>query len=184
MNLVERIAENEKNDRIEVSENGFTKSQPQGVDPDAVLNEGDIIQFPETMPTVKKQTFPGSDNFGEFIEVNVVCEDGHEKGINFFPSSLTKNIWPAWKDEKTGEVVAEIANGPKNPSGTAVDLYTSVKGQTGPNGETDMQLGMELLLGHRVRVKSKVPVTIQRWRDGERVNELATTNLMEYELVA
>jgi hypothetical protein len=184
MNVTERIAENAKNSNISVAEGGFTKSQPRGIDPDAVLNEGDIIMFPETMPQVMHQDFPGSDNYAEFIVVNVLTPDGKEKGVNFFPSSLTKNIWPASKDEKTGEVVAHIENGPQNPTGSAVELYKSKQGETGPNGETDMTLGMLELLGKKVKVTSKIPVNIQRWRDGERVNELATTNLLQYDLVA
>ena len=67
MNVTERIAENAKNSNISVAEGGFTKSQPRGIDPDAVLNEGDIIMFPETMPQVMHQDFPGSDNYAESL---------------------------------------------------------------------------------------------------------------------
>ena len=69
-----------------------------------------------------------------------------------------------------------------NPKGTAVDLYKSVAGK-GTDEKTDMQLGMELLLGKKVKVENKTPVEVQRWRNGETVNELRTTNLFEYNIV-
>ena len=64
----------------------------------------------------------------------------------------------------------------------AVDLYKSVAGK-GTDEKTDMQLGMELLLGKKVKVENKIPVDVQRWRNGGTVNELRTTNLFEYNLV-
>ena len=188
MNVQERIADNAKNARIsEVV--GFSKSQPQGFDTDGILDVGDIIVFPATMPKVMKQVFgmrrnaagEPEENYAEFIVVEVVNAKGESRGINFFPSSLTKNIWPA-KKEADGKVVNKKDNGPMNPKGSAVDLYKSVAGQ-GTDEKTDMQLGMELLLGKKVKVENKIPVDAQRWRNGQTVNELRTTNLFEYNIV-
>lgn len=188
MNVQERIADNAKNARIsEVA--GFSKSQPQGFDTDGILDAGDVIIFPATMPKVMKQSFgmrrnangEPEENYAEFIVVEVISSKGETRGINFFPSSLTKNVWPAVK-EADGKVLTITEKGPKNPKGTAVDLYKSVAGK-GTEDKTDMQLGMELLLGKKVKVESKIPVDVQRWRNGEPVNELRTTNLFEYNLV-
>lgn len=188
MNVQEKIADNAKNARIsEVA--AFTKSQPQGFDTDGILDAGDIIIFPTTMPKVMKQTFgmrrnangDPEENYAEFIVVEVVNSKGESRGVNFFPSSLTKNVWPAEKGED-GKVVTITEKGPMNPKGSAVDLYKSVAGK-GTDEKTDMQLGMELLLGKKVKVENKTPVEIQRWRNGETVNELRTTNLFEYNIV-
>lgn len=188
MNVQERIAENAKNANIsEVS--GFSKSQPQGFDTDGILDAGDIIIFPAIMPKIMKQTFgmrrnangEPEENYAEFIVVEVINTKGESRGVNFFPSSLTKNVWPA-KKEADGKVVTITENGPMNPKGTAVDLYKSVAGK-GTADKTDMQLGMELFLGKKVKVENKTPVDVQRWRNGETVNELRTTNLFEYNIV-
>ena len=188
MNVQERIAENAKNANIsEVTT--FSKSQPQGFDTDGILDEGDVIIFPATMPKIMKQVFgmrrnaagQPEQNFAEFIVVEVKNSKGESRGVNFFPSSLTKNIWPAKKGED-GTVVTITEYGPKNPKGSAVDLYKSVAGK-GTDEKTDMQLGMELLLGKKVKVENKIPVDVQRWRNGQTVNELRTTNLFEYNLV-
>ena len=188
MNVKERIAENAKNANIsEVTT--FSKSQPQGFDTDGILDAGDTIIFPATMPKVMKQVFgmrrnaagQPEQNYAEFIVVEVINSKGESRGVNFFPSSLTKNVWPA-KKEADGKVVTITENGPMNPKGSAVDLYKSVAGK-GTDEKTDMQLGMELLLGKKVKVENKTPVEIQRWRNGETVNELRTTNLFEYNIV-
>lgn len=185
--MQERIAENKKNTAISVV-SGFSKTQPQGIDTDGVLQEGDIILMPAVLPEVNKQVFgmrtnpttgQPEENFGEFIVVDVQDKNGEIRAINFFPSSLTKNIWPA-KKEADGTVVTITENGPQNPKGTAVDLYKAEQGKVGPNGETDMELGVRALLGKKIHVASKIPVEVQRWRNGATVNEIRTTNLFEY----
>jgi len=190
MKMSERIAENKKNAAISVV-SGFSKSQPQGLDTDGVLQEGDVILMPAELPEVNKQVFgmrtnpttgQPEENFGEFIVVDVRGKDGEVRAINFFPSSLTKNIWPA-KKEADGTVVTVTENGPLNPKGTAVDLYKSYQGKT-EEGKTDMQLGVEALLGKEIHVVSKTPVEVQRWRNGATVNEIRTTNLFVYDLAA
>lgn len=191
MKMQERIAENAKNSAISAV-SGFSKSQPQGLDTDGVLQEGDIILMPATLPEVFKQTFgmrtnpttgQPEENYGEFIVVDVQGKDGEIRAINFFPSSLTKNIWPA-KKEADGTVVTITENGPMNPKGAAVDIYKAEQGKTGPNGETDMELGVRALLGKKIEVSSKTPVEVQRWRNGATVNEIRTTNLFEYNIAA
>ena len=190
MKIEERIAQNAKNSAISAVA-GFSKSQPQGLDTDGVLNENDTILMPATLPQVMKQSFgmrtdPATgrpvENYAEFIVVEVQAPDGTVRAINFFPSSLTKNIWPAKKQED-GTVITITENGPMNPKGTAVDLYKSFQGKT-EEGKTDMQLGVEALLGKKITVVSKTPVDVQRWRNGGTVNELRTTNLFVYDIAA
>ena len=188
MNVQERIAENAKNANISTVTT-FSKSQPQGFDTDGILDAGDTIIFPATMPAIMKQVFgmrrnangEPEQNYAEFIVVEVVNAKGESRGVNFFPSSLTKNVWPAVKNAD-GTVVTITEKGPMNPKGTAVDLYKSVAGK-GTDEKTDMQLGMELLLGKKVKVENKTPIDVQRWRGGTPVSELRTTNLFEYNLV-
>ena len=188
MNVQERIAENAKNANISTVTT-FSKSQPQGFDTDGILDAGDTIIFPATMPAIMKQVFgmrrnangEPEQNYAEFIVVEVVNAKGESRGVNFFPSSLTKNVWPAVKNAD-GTVTTITEKGPMNPKGDAVDLYKSVAGK-GTDDKTDMQLGMELLLGKKVKVENKTPVEVQRWRGGNVVNELRTTNLFEYNLV-
>jgi hypothetical protein len=69
-----------------------------------------------------------------------------------------------------------------NPKGTAVELYTSFQGKTGNNGETDVQLGVEALLGKRINVKLDRKVKVQVYKDGKRVNRLKDTQLLNYNL--
>lgn len=191
MKMQERIAENAKNSAISAVD-GFSKSQPQGFDTDGVLNEGDVILMPAELPKVYKQTFgmrtnpttgQPEENYGEFIVVDVQDKKGEIRAINFFPSSFTKNIWPA-KKEADGTVVTITENGPFNPKGTAVDVYKAEQGKTGPNGETDMEMGVRALLGKKISVDAKTPVDVQRWRNGQTVNEIRTTNLFEYNIAA
>lgn len=189
--MQERIAENAKNSAIS-EVNGFSKTQPQGIDTDGVLQEGDTIIMPAELPKVYKQSFgmrqnpttgEPEENYGEFIVVDVEDKNGEIRAINFFPSSLTKNIWPA-KKESDGTVTTITENGPLNPKGTAVDIYKAEQGKKGDNGETDMELGVRKLLGKRINVPSKTPVEVQRWRNGAPVNEIRTTNLFVYDVAA
>lgn len=191
MKMQERIAENAKNSAISAV-NGFSKSQPQGFDTDGVLQEGDIILMPATLPQVMKQTFgmrqnpttgEPEENYAEFIVVDVQDKNGDIRAINLFPSSFTKNIWPA-KKEADGTVVTITENGPLNPKGTAVDTYKAEQGKVGEHGETDMELGVRALLGKKIHVVSKTPVEVQRWRNGAPVNDIRTTNLFEYNIAA
>lgn len=183
MTVIEKVAENAKNKNI-VEVTGFTKSQPTGFDADSILQKDDVIVMPATMPKVFKQKFGediyGNEVYAEFIVVDVEHEGKATRALNFFPSSFTKNIWPSKKNED-GDVEL-LAGGPLNPKGTAVDLYKSFQGKVGENGETDMQLGMQALLGKRIRISSQEQIDIQVFRNGKRVNELKKTNLFTYDL--
>lgn len=184
MTVIEKVAENAKNKNIsEVT--GFTKSQPTGFDADSILQKDDVIAMPATMPKVYKQKFgedaQGNEIYAEFIVVDVEHEGKATRALNLFPSSFTKNIWPSKKNED-GDV--ELVGGaPLNPKGTAVDLYKSFQGKVGENGETDMQLGMNALLGKKIKINGQEQIDIQVFRNGKRVNELKKTNLFTYDLV-
>ena len=68
-----------------------------------------------------------------------------------------------------------------NPKGSAVDLFKSYQGKTGPNGETDTQLGMEALLKKRIKVSDKQSIDVQVYRKGKRLNELKKVGLFTYD---
>lgn len=183
MTVVEKVAENGKNKNIQ-SVTGFSKAQPQGFDTDSILGVGDIVEMPATMPQVYQQKFgvdaDGKPVYGEFIVVNVKHEGKADRAINFFPSSLTKNIWPSQKNAD-GEV--ELVDGrPMQPKGTAVDVYTSVQGTVGAAGETDMQLGVNKLLGKNIHVADAVEVDVQVFRNGKRTNALKKSKVFTYNL--
>ena len=183
MTVVEKQQENAKNKNIK-KVNSFSKTMPTGFDTESILGDGDVIIMPTTMPEVFSQKFgeneKGEDITGEFIVVDVENAGKPTRAINFFPSALTKNIWESQMVE--GEVELVDNGGPLNPKGTAVELYTSVQGNTGANGETDVQLGVEKLLGKKIAVKLERKVKIQVYKEGKRVNRLKDTNLFNYNL--
>lgn len=181
MTVVEKVQENKKNKNISEA-TGFTKSQPTGFDADSILQKGDVIVFPTEMPQIYKQIFgedaDGDDIYAEFIVVDVEHPGKATRAINFFPSSLTKNIWASAKNAD-GEIEL-VENRPLNPKGTAVAAYVAKQGETGPNGETDMELGMRELLGKKVTVADAQQIDVQVFRNGKRVNQLKKTNLFTY----
>lgn len=184
MTVVEKQAENQKNKNISKA-NGWTKSQPTGFDVDSILQKDDVIIFPENMPEVFKQIFGEDENgdeiYSEFIIVEVEHQGKATRAINFFPSMLTKNIWASKKNDE-GEIEL-VENRPLNPKGTAVDAYTAKQGNVGPNGETDVELGMRELLGKKVQVTDAEQIDVQVFRNGKRVNQLKKTNLFTYNIV-
>ena len=183
MTVAEKQQENAKNAKISKVE-GFSKKQPTGFDTDAILDKDDVIVMPKKLPEVFRQVFgkdaDGNDVFAEFIVVDVEHPGKATRAINFFPSSLTKNIWASKKNED-GEI--ELVTGrPMNPQGTAVEAYSAKQGEVGPNGETDVELGMRELLGKKVHVANAEQIDIQVFRKGKRVNQLKKTNLFTYNI--
>lgn len=183
MTIAEREQEALKDGKVkEVS--GFVKQMPTGFDSDSVLDVDDVLVFPATMPKVYQREFAkdadGNPIFGEFIILNVQHPGKADRAINFYPSSFTKNIWPA-KKSSDGTVELDAPNGPLTPKGTAVDLYLSFKGKS-ENGKTDVQLGVEALLGKSVKISQKQEIQTQVYRNGKRENALRKTNLLTFDL--
>jgi hypothetical protein len=193
MTIEQREHENSLNTAISPVQGGqFVKSQPRGFDMDAQLQKGDTIIMPATMPKIYRQDFGERTNrntgkvekqFAEFIIVNVRNKDGELRAINFFPSSLTKSIWKAHKEGDT--VISDTAGGPLSPKGTAVDLFRSFKGK-GDANKTDVQLGMEALLGKEISIAEAESIDTQRWGQvngvNTRLNELRPSWLYTYDL--
>lgn len=187
MTVQERVSANAKNANIKEAGQGFSKSMPAKFDSDSALLEGDKIYIPAAGEfKVYTQNFGknarGEDVTAQFIVVKVINKDNVERSINFFPTSLTKNIWPAVKDAN-GTVETITAGGPKNPNGTAVDAYLAFQGK-GTAEKTDMQLGMEALAGKVIEIAKKEMIDTQVYRNGERKNELKQVSLLTYNLVA
>lgn len=179
MNLPNLKAANAKNKDIKYI-SAFGKSMPAGFDADGILQEGDIIVMPLVIApnTVGSQTF-GTNN-AEFLEVEV--ERGAEKvGINFFPLSMVKNFWPAVKNAD-GSVETITAGGPVNPDGTAVNVFKSFQGK-GDDITTDTQLGVNALLGKRIKVTLKQEVTVQKWRNGAPIDDTKVQKCWNYNFV-
>lgn len=193
MTIEQRIKENSLNTAISPAKGGqFEKSMPRGFDMDAQLQKDDVIIMPAEMPKVYRQEFGERTNrntgkvekqFAEFIVVNVRNKDGVLRAINFFPSSFTKSIWRAHKEGDT--VVSDTAGGPLTPKGTAVDLFRSFKGQ-GDDKKSDVQLGMEALLGKEITISEAEQYDTQRWGnvngENQRINELRPAWLYTYDL--
>lgn len=184
MTVAERQTENAMNKAISTT-TGFSKKQPTGFDTDAILDKDDVIVMPKKLPEVFRQVFgkdsDGYDIYAEFIVVEVEHPGKATRAVNFFPSSLTKNIWASKKDEDGDIVLAD--NRPMNPKGTAVDKYVSFQGQTGPNGETDMQLGIEALLDKKIKISDRVAVDVEAFVNGKRAGKLKKSYLLTYDLV-
>lgn len=188
MTVEQKIAENAKNADITTAASGFTKTQPTPFNPDELLKKGDKIHMPATPADIKVFTqffgkadpATGDRNKAEFIVVDVEAVDGSHRAINWFPTSLTKNIWPAQKDA-SGKVVPAGDGRPVQPKGTAVDLYKSFQGQN-KDGKTDVQLGVEALCGHVINITDVTPMDTQKWRNGVAVDEIKSTNLFQYDL--
>lgn len=183
MTIAEREQENLKDGKVK-EVGGFEKQMPTGFDSDSVLDVDDVIEFPTVFPKVYQREFAkdpeGKPIVGEFIVLNVKHVGKADRAINFYPSSFTKNVWPSKKNE-AGEVELDAPNGPLVPKGTAVDLYLSFKGKS-ENGKTDVQLGVEALLGKSVKVSQKQEIQTQVFRNGKRENALRKTNLFTYDL--
>ena len=183
MTIQERL-ESLKNDANVKVVGKFQKSMPTLFDADSILAVGDYIVFPEVMPEVRQRVFgkdkEGKDIIGEFIVVEVKHEGKETRAIDFYPSSLTKAIWPSQMNED-GEVEL-VNNQPIFPKGTAVELYTSARGKSNEEGESDVQIGMTKLLGKTVHVADTQLIDIQVFRNGERINQLKQTNLFTYNL--
>lgn len=183
MTIVEREQENLKDGKVK-EVGGFVKQMPTGFDSDSVLDVDDVLVFPAVMPKVYQREFAkdadGNSIFGEFIVLNVTHPGKADRAVNFYPSSFTKNIWPA-KKAADGTVELDAPNGPLTPKGTAVDLYLSFKGKS-ENGKTDVQLGVEALLGKSVKISQKQEIQTQVFRNGKRENALRKTNLLTFDL--
>lgn len=183
MTIQERL-ESLKNDANVRIIDGFKKSMPTQFDADSVLVEGDYILMPSVMPEVHERVFgkdeEGKDIVGEFILVEVEHEGKAVRSIEFYPSMLTKAIWPS-KMNEDGEVEL-VNNYPLRPKGTAVDLYLTAQGNTNENNESDVQIGMTKLLGKKLHVASAQKIDVQVFRKGKRINQLRQTNLFTYDL--
>lgn len=177
MTVDERVAANSKNANIE-SVSSFGKAMPTPFDSESQLRVGDVLEIPMVLQ-VYKQKF--GDNYGEFIVVKVVGADGVERSMNFFPSSLTRNFWPAkLREDKTVETLLD--NGPMNPKGSAVDFFLSFRGK-GTDEKTDTQVAMEALMGKKIKISALSPVDVQAWRNGKPVDSIRHTQVPTYDLV-
>lgn len=172
MTVAEKITENEKNSNITKAAS-FSKGMPPQFDADSMLQKGDKIVIPDTMPAVYSQKF--GSNKAEFIVVELIKKDGSKTAFNFFPSSLSKTIFPA----EMIDGVAKLKLPVMHPTGDVVDHYLSFRGKS--EGEkNDVQLAMESMLGWTIEVADDLVVRTQKWVDGVAQNELKDTHVFTY----
>lgn len=175
MTVAEKMVENAKNSNISTVAT-FSKGMPPQFDADGLLQVGDVIIIPSTMPQVYEQKFGA--NKAEFIVVELKKANGTTTAFNFFPASLSKTIFPA--EEVAGVVKLKLPV--DHPNGTAVDHYLSFRGK-GTAEKTDVQLAMESMLGWSIRIDNDKEVKVQKWVDGKAVNELKTSHVYTYNKV-
>lgn len=172
MTVAEKIAENAKNSNIQEVAN-FSKGMPPQFDGDSMLAEGDKIIMPAQMPKVYQQLF--GTNKAEFIVVELIKKDGTRTSFNFFPSSLSKTIFPA---EMVGDVV-KLKLPVIHPKGDVVNHYLSFRGKS-EGGKNDVQLAMESMLGWTIEITGDEVVKTQKWANGNALNELRDTHVFTY----
>ena len=179
MTLAERRAENAKNTNISAAAN-FGKKLPEEFGGD-ILRKGDVITLPSEYifsgnnANVFTQTFGNSE--AQFV-LATLTRDGQDSTINFFPSSMTKNIFVS---EMVGEKV-QLKMPVLRPLGTAVEKIFSFRGK-GTEEKTDFHMAMEAIAGSKIHVAEDTVVKTQKWTDGVAQNALKDTHVYTYDLV-
>lgn len=172
MTVAEKISDNLKNANI-TETTSFSKGMPPTFDGDSMLAVGDKIVMPANIDKVYSQKFGTSH--AEFIVVKLVKANGTETAFNFFPSSLSKTIFPA--EEVNGQVKLKLPV--MHPKGDVVDNYLSFRGKT-QDGKNDVQLAMESMLNWTIEITDDLVVKTQKWVNGSAVNELKDTHVFTY----
>jgi hypothetical protein len=175
MTIVEKIAENAKNANIQPA-TSFSKSMPPQFDADGLLQLGDKIIMPATMPQIYQQKF--GTNIGEFIVVELIKKNGTKTAFNLFPPMFSRTIFPA----EMVDGVAKLKLPVRHPKGNVVDHYLSFRGK-GTDEKTDVQLAIESMLGWTIEVKGDEPVKTQKWVNGVATNELKDSHVFTFEKV-
>jgi hypothetical protein len=172
MTVAERIAENAKNSNIQ-EVTTFSKGMPPQFDGDSMLAEGDKIVMPTQMPKVYQQVF--GNNKAEFIVVELIKKDGTKTSFNFFPSSLSKTIFPAEMVDGVVKLKLPVVH----PKGDVVDHYLSFRGKS-KGDKNDVQLAMESMLGWTIEITGDTVFKTQKWANGVALNELRDTHAFTY----
>jgi hypothetical protein len=172
MTVAEKISENAKNSNISKA-TSFSKGMPPQFDGDSMLQKGDKIVLPAQLGEVFSQKF--GNNVAEFIVVELVKVNGTKTAFNFFPSMLSKTIFPA--EEVNGQVKLKLPV--MHPKGDVVDHYLSFRGKS-EDGKNDVQLAMESMLDWTIEVTDDLTVKTQKWADGKALNELRDTHVFTY----
>lgn len=172
MTVAEKQAENAKNSNISPVTT-FSKGMPPQFDGDSILQVGDKIVIPENMPQVYEQKF--GENTAEFIVVELVRKDGTKTAFNFFPSSLSKTIFPAEKVDGVVKLKLPV----DHPDGDVVNHYMSFRGK-GTEEQSDVQMAMESMLGWVIEIADDKTIPTQKWVKGVAVNELKDVHKYTY----
>lgn len=172
MTVEERIEQHASDANVKAVAS-FGKSMPPAFDPDGMLKEGDTFTV-ESLDKIYSRVF--GTTTAEFIPVKVIHADGTESSFDFYPSMLSKTIFPA--EMVNGE--AKLKLPVLHPKGTIVDKYLSFRGK-GTEEKTDVQLAMESLVGVTIKVTGDTIVKTQKWVNGKAINELKDTHVFTYD---
>lgn len=172
MTVEERVQQNLKDANVKKA-TSFSKGMPPAFDGDSMLQKGDKFVIPATMPEVYSRKF--GEYTAEFITVELIKANGERTSFDFYPSSLSKTIFPA--EMVDGKVTLKLPV--MHPKGDVVDHYLSFRGK-GTEEKTDVQLAMESMLGWTIEIADDLVVTTQKWADGKALNELKNTHVFTY----
>ncbi len=186
MTLEERREENSKLKGIDVASK-FQKSLPEEFGGD-ILRKGDVITLPKEYifnDKVKGNVFTqefGKNANGEPITAEFILatltRNGVDSTINFFPSSMIKNIFVS---EMVNDEV-QLKMPVLRPLGSAVEKIFSFRGK-GTTEKTDFQMAVESLAGAKIHISEDTVVKTQKWKGGKAQNALKDTHVYTYDLV-
>lgn len=172
MTVAEKIQENAKNSNI-TEVQSFSKNLPPQFDGDSMLQKGDKIVMPTTMPKIYSQIF--GTNSAEFMVVELIKADGSRTAFNFFPSSLSKTIFPA----EMVNGVAKLKLPVMHPKGDVCNHYLSFRGKK-DGDKSEVQQAIESMLGWTIEITGDDVVKTQKWANGVALNELKDTHVFTY----
>lgn len=179
MTLVERRAENAENRNISPAAS-FGKKLPEEFG-GYILRKGDVITLPSEYifdgddANVFTQTFGNHE--AQFVLVTLT-RDGVDSTINFFPSSMIKNIFQS--EMVNGRVQLKLPV--LRPLGTVVEYLFSFRGK-GTEEKTDFHIAMEAIAGAKIKISEDTIVKTQKWTDGVALNALKDTHVYTFDFV-
>jgi hypothetical protein len=162
----------------------FSGNFPTPFDESGILEVGDVLNFPDNYTgKIFQHNFHTTDRDGkpvlrDFVVIEVTNETKEPRAIEFYPTSLFKNVWKASIDETSKMVTTDLEAGPVHPSGTLVELAETFRTQ-----QDGMNKFMDNIKGKKVKISAKDVYPTQRWRKGQPVNEIRKSSVCRYDII-
>lgn len=158
---------------------GFSKSIPMPFEANG-LEVGDVITLPKDYSgKIFTQIINGNE--AQFVVAEVIKVDGTKSSMNFYPSSLTKSIFPAEMSED-GNVKLKLPV--LNPLGQVVSDYLSFRGK-GDDNQSDVAKAMNSFKGKSIKITNRTEIPVQKIGNDAgkivRYNELRNTFQYTYD---